>query len=397
MKKFTDYNFHMHTEIVFGKDAETKVAELVIKYGGSKVMMIYGGGSIKKTGLYDSVVNAFSQAKIPIVEFGGVMPNPRRSFVDKGLKIAEDEKVDFFLGIGGASALDTTKAIALGAANDGNYWQFYKGTAPFQMAPVGAIPTISAAGSETSGSSVLVDDIETKRKTSVMSPVARPVFAIMNPELTYSVPLFLKGAGVADILSHVFMRYFIDADSYLGDQYCEGTMRTVVKYGPIACNDPTDYEAHAEIMLAGTFAHNDLLNVGRYTKNRGGDHGLERQISGYYDTIHGAGIAVVMPALLQYIVNHGNDAQVARVARLGVKVFDAEPEMADIKATANEGIRRLRSWLSSLGMPLTLKELGIPKTELAAVIDRCSEGGVMPGYFPLDSVAVTEIFTSIVE
>jgi len=228
--------------------------------------------------------------------------------------------------------------------------------------------------------------------------VARPVFALMNPELTYSVPDYQKAAGIIDIISHVFMRYFSDADCYLGDQFCESTMRTVVKYGPVACARPTDYEAHAEIMLAATFAHNDILNTGRYTKNRGGEHALERQLSGHYDTPHGAGLAVVMPAWLQFIAEHGSDKQTARVAQFGTEVFGVEPE-EDIRRTANEGLRRFRGWIDSIGMPLTLSELGIPRGDLGDVIDRCLGdygSGVVTGYLPLDRKAVTEIFTSIV-
>ena len=397
MKKFTDFNFSMCTEIVFGIGAEKKVAGLIRKYGGTKVMFVYGGGSIKKSGLYDTVVNELGSAGITFIELGGVQPNPRRSYAENGLRIAQDEKVDFLLGVGGGSAIDTAKAIALGLAHDGEYWKFFKGVEPLKMAPVGAITTISAAGSETSGASVLVDDVETNRKFGFIYPAVRPIFAIMNPELIYSVPPYQKGAGVADIFSHICMRYFIDADCYLGDQFCEGAMRAVVKYGPIVCASSMNYEAHAEIMLAAAFCQNDLLNLGRYTKNRGGEHALERQLSGHYDTVHGAGLAVIMPAWLQYIVNHGNEAQAARVARFGVKVFDVDPDMADIRDTANEGLRRFRSWIKTIGMPLTLKELGIPKEDLSDLIDRCvnDNGGTLPGFMPLAHNAVAEIFTSI--
>jgi len=399
MKNFTEYNFDMRTEIVFGKGVEAQVGELVRKHGGTKVMLVYGGGSIKKIGLYDTVINALKSANISIVELSGVQPNPRRSLVDEGLKIALKENVDFVLAIGGGSSIDTAKALALGLANGEDYWKFYKGEVPLKLAPMGAIPTISAAGSETSGSTVIVDDIETKRKYGIMFPVIRPAFAILNPELTYSVSPYQTGVGAVDIFSHAVMRYFIDADCYLGDQYCEATMRTVVKYGPIACNNPNDYESHAELMLASVFSHNDLLNLGRYTKNRGGEHGMERQISGVYDTPHGAGLAVVMPAWLQYIANNGSDAQVARVAQFGVKVFGADPDMANIKDVADDGLRRFRDWIKSVGMPLTLKELGIPKSDLESIVNNHVGGpdGVVPGFMPINHKAATEIFSSVLE
>jgi alcohol dehydrogenase YqhD (iron-dependent ADH family) len=318
--------------------------------------------------------------------------------VDKGLKLAQDEKVDFLLAVGGGSAIDTAKAIALALANNGEYWKFYNGTPVEKIAPIGTIHTISAAGSETSGSTVLVDDTGTGRKQGTMWPTCRPVFAIMNPELTYTVSPYQTGAGAADILAHTVMRYFIGSASRLGDEYAEGTMRTVVKYAPIALARPDDYEARAELMLAGSFSHNDLTGIGR-SGPKGGEHGLESQLSGHYDTAHGAGLAAVMPAWLQYIADHGTAEQAARVAQFGVKVFGVDPDLADIKATADEGLERFRAWIRSIGMPLTLKELGIPRADLPEVIRRCLDvwNGVVTGYMDLDKVAVTAIFTSIIE
>lgn len=398
MKEFTNFSFHMYTDILFGKGTEKETGAMVKKYGGSKVMMVYGGGSIKKIGLYDTVVKSLNDAGIPFVELGGVKPNPRRSLVDKGLEMAHTEGVDFFLAVGGGSSIDTAKAIALGLANDDNYWQFFQGVEPKKMAPVGTIHTIAAAGSETSTSSVLLDDVDTHKKYGFMWPVCRPAFAIMNPELTYSVSPFQTGAGTADIFAHTYMRYFNGAASYLGDQYCEGTLRTVVKYGPIAYQNPNDYEARAELMLAGSFSHNDLTSIGRRSGPRGGEHGLETQLSGRYDTAHGAGLAVVMPGLLQYFVNHGNADQIARVAQFGKNVFGVAEGGSDT-AIANEGIVRFRAWLKSIGMPITLKELGIPTEDLQKVIDdcNCNADGILVGYMDLDKGAVAEIFTSVVE
>jgi alcohol dehydrogenase YqhD (iron-dependent ADH family) len=398
MKHFTNFSLRMYTDILFGKNTEIETAGMIRKHGGTKVMLVYGGGSIKKSGLYDRVVKSLNEGGIPFVELGGVQPNPRRSLVERGIKCARDGGVDFLLGVGGGSAIDTAKAIALAIANDGEYWKFYNGTPALKMAPVGTIHTIAAAGSETSRSSVLVDDIESGRKQGFMWEPCRPVFAIMNPELTYSVSPYQTGAGSADILAHTVSRYFINASSRLGDEFCEGLMRTVVKYAPLAVADPENYEARAELMLAGSFSHNDITGIGR-SGDRGGEHGLEAQLSGHYDTAHGAGLAAVMPAWLQYIADHGNPAQVARVAQFGVKVFGAGPDMADIKAVADEGLRLFRGWIKSIGMPLTLKELGIPQEDLPRIIRRCldSNGGTVKGYTELDSAAVTAIFTSIVE
>ena len=398
MKQFTNFSFHMYTDIVFGKHTEAQAGDLVKKHGGKKVLLIYGGGSIKRSGLYDTVAKSLKDGGIHFAELGGVRPNPLRSLVDQGYKQALAENVDFLLGVGGGSAIDTAKGIALALANGGNYWQFYNGVPAEKMAPVGVVPTIAAAGSETSRSSVLVDDTTRQKKGFMWAP-CRPVFAIMNPELTYTVSEYQTGAGAADIFAHTVSRYFTAAASALGDEYAEATMRTVVKYGPKALACPDDYEARAELMLAASFSHNDITGIGRDAA-RGGEHGLESQLSGYYNTAHGAGLAAVMPAWLQYIADRGDADQVARIARFGVKVFGADPDLFDIKATADDGLRRFRAWIKSIGMPLALRDLGAPKSDLDAIIERCLanfNGGPVPGYMPLDKDAVTAIFTSIVE
>jgi alcohol dehydrogenase YqhD (iron-dependent ADH family) len=220
----------------------------------------------------------------------------------------------------------------------------------------------------------------------------------MNPELTYTVNAWQTGAGTADIFAHTLMRYFMKGASTLADEFGEGVLRTVVKFGPIALANPADYEARAELMMTGAYSHNDVTSIGR-TGPMAGEHALEEQLSGHYDTTHGAGLAVVMPPMLQYFVNHGNAEQIARVAQFGIKVFGVLADLADIKTAANEGINRFRSWLKALGMPLTLKELGIPKKDLDAVIDRClkSNGGIIHGYLDMDKKAITEIFSSVVE
>ncbi|GHV11588.1 NADH-dependent alcohol dehydrogenase [Spirochaetia bacterium] len=399
MKNFVNFAFQMYTEIVFGKGTEAEAGNLIRKYGGSKVLLVYGGGSIKKSGLYDRVVKTLKDSGLSFAELGGVQANPRRSLVDKGIKIARDEKVDFLLAVGGGSAIDTAKAIGLALANDGEYWKFYNGTPAEKMAPVGTIHTIAAAGSETSNSTVLVDDVTPGgRKQGLGWPPCRPVFAIMNPELTYSVSAYQTAAGSSDILAHTVSRYFILAASHLGDEYAEGTMRTVVKYAPIAIAKPDDYEARAELMLAGSFSHNDVTGIGR-SGPKGGEHALVTQLSGYYDTAHGADLAMIMPAWLQYIADHGSPEHLARIAQFGVKVFGAHPDMADIKATANEGLYHFRTWVKSIGMPLTLKEHGISAGDLQAVIRRCldSQKGTVKGFMDLGEEAVTAIYSSIVE
>jgi alcohol dehydrogenase YqhD (iron-dependent ADH family) len=397
MKDFTNFNFHMYTENVFGKGTENQAGELVKKYGGSKVMIVYGGGSVKKSGLYDRVVASLDKAGLKYVDFGGVKANPTRSFAYKGIELAKKEGIDFVLGVGGASSIDTGKAIALAMVYEGDVWDFYCGKKlPVKMMSVGTIHTISAAGSENSGSTVLVDDIGDRKKYGTMFPdVARPVFAIMNPELTYTVPAYQKGAGAADMFAHTLERYLQRKFCSLADQFAYAVLRNVVEYAKTAIDNPTDYESHAELMLTGAFAHNDVTSLGR---SGGGFtvHGLEINLSGRFDTTHGAGIGLVMPPWLTYIVNHGSLEDVMRVAQLAVHVFGVVADMEDPKRVALEGIQRLREWLHSIGMPLTLSEIGVSDTpENIAKYARANAEGVMTGFIDLDKKAVTEIFASI--
>ena len=398
MKTFSNFSLYLYTDILFGKDTEKEAGKLIRKHKGERVMVVYGGGSVKKSGLLDRVIKALKDEGLYFVEFGGVQPNPRRSLVEKGLKIAQDEKIDFMLGLGGGSAIDTAKAIALALANNGEYWKFYTGTPAEKMIPTGTIHTLSAAGSETSRSSVLVDDMETGRKLGFMWDPCRPVFAIMNPELTYSVSPYQTGVGASDTVAHTVSRYFVKGNpiSHIGDEFAEGLIRAVVKYAPIAVAKPDDYEARAELMMAASFSHNDLTWIGR-SGVRGGEHPLEHQLSGHYDTAHGAGLSVVMPAWLQYIVDNGGPEQVARVAQFGVSVFGVRADMADIKATANAGLDAFRAWIHSIGMPLTLTELGIPKAEHSNVIKLTVDAnkGNIIGIVDLDEKAISAILASV--
>jgi len=395
MKHFTNFNFYPYTDILFGRETEKEAGKMIRKHGGKRVLVIYGGGSAKKSGLFDVVAKAIKDEGLYCAEFGGVQPNPRRSLVEKGIKAARDEKADFLLALGGGSAIDTAKAIALALANDGEYWKFFGSLPPEKMAPVGTIHTITGSGSETSRSVVIVDDLDTGRKQSVNSDCCRSVFAIMNPELTYSVPAYQTGAGAADTIAHTVGKYFTKDDpaSSLGDEFAEALMRVVVKFAPVAIAKPDDYEARAELMMAASFAHNELISIGRSGK-RGGEHPLEHQLSGHYDTVHGAGLAVVMPAWLQYIADNGTEAQVGRIAQFGANVFAAGAGTA--KATANAGLYAFRAWLRSIGMPLTLAELGIPKADLDAVIKRAVDAnkGKIAGYIDLDEKAIRDIFSS---
>ncbi len=389
MKKFTGFNLNMYTEIVFGRETEKQAAALVRKHGGTKVMLVYGGGSIKRSGLYDTVTAALRADGMPFVELGGVKPNPLRSYVNKGLELARKEHVDFVLGVGGGSTIDTAKAIAIGLAYDCDIWDFYSRKAvPQKMCKVGTINTISAAGSEMSGSTVLVDDIDGTYKKAIMYPnVLRPSFAIMNPELTYTVSAYQTAAGAADMFSHTFERFFWEGSCYLGDQFAAGVMRTIIKYTPTAIAKPDDYEARAELMLAAAFSHNDITNVGRSMQGLQ-VHGLESYISGAYDTAHGAGLAMVMPAWLEYVAQNGGAERAARVAELARLVFDVDN--ADDKAAAREGVK-------SIGMPLCLADMNIPAEDIPEIVKNCrsNEEGILTGFLDLDKKAVEAIFRTL--
>jgi alcohol dehydrogenase YqhD (iron-dependent ADH family) len=400
MKNFTNFTFHMTTEIVFGKDTELQTADLVKKYGGTKVLIVTDAGDfIKKSGLFDKAVATLDAAGIPYVELPGVQPNPRRSLVYKGIELAKAEKVDFLFAIGGGSTLDTAKAIGIGMEYDGDFWDFYDGKAePEKTMPLGVIITMAATGSETSTSSVILDDIDSHTKTGSRPP--RPVFAIMNPEITYTLPPFQTGAGAADILAHAFDSYFTYGDSYLGDKFSESAMCAAVKYGPLALKNPTDYEARAELMLTSSFSHNDTCRIGRQRlPMSGGGHNLERNLSGFYDTAHGAGLAVMMPALLQYLLEN-DETTVDKIAQFGNRVFAVEADAKNPKEVAQEGVKRFRAWMTELGMPATISEL-IGKELTDEEIDklvgavRYNPEGLMIGFGHLTRDDVRKMYESV--
>lgn len=396
MKQFSNFNLHMYTEIVFGKGTEAQAGALVKKHGGSKVLLVYGSGSIKRTGLYDRVELSLREAGIGFAELGGVQANPRRTLVDRGVAIAHENGVDFILAVGGGSVIDTAKAIGYALAYEGDWWDLYCGKSqPKTKTPVGSILTITAAGSETSTNSVIVDDVETYIKRSCASAFGRPEFAILNPELTYSVSPYQTGVGSTDVFAHTLERYFFLDDCSLGDEFAEGLMRNVVKYGPVAYNEPENYEARSELMLAGTFSHNDITGIG-HAGLRGGPHGLETHISGHFDSAHGAGLAVIMPAWLRLVANSG-EQQCARVAKLAITVFGVSPDLADLKAVAYEGIERFKAWLVRNGMPLTLRELGNSTEDIETIarITPVNKDGVVAGYLNIPKSELCSFYRSL--
>lgn len=354
-----NFTFYSPTYFVFGKSTESEAGHYVSRFGGSKVLIHYGGGSVKRTGLLDRVKSSLDAANIPHVELGGVMPNPRSGLVYEGIDLCRKEGVDFILAVGGGSTIDSSKAIAAGVKYDGDFWDFYsKGISITEALPVGTILTIAAAGSEGSGDSVITyEDGMLKRGAS--GEAIRPVFSILNPELTFTLPADQTAYGIADIMAHLFERYFTNTkDVEVTDRLIEGLLLAMIKESPKVIKNPEDYEARANIMWAGMVAHNNICGVGR--EQDWASHGIEHELSALYDVAHGAGLAVIFPAWMKYVMNH----DVNRFAQVAVRVWGCNMDFANPEVTALEGIKRLEEFWKSLGLPLTFDDLGAKEEDI---------------------------------
>ena len=298
--------------------------------------MVYGGGSIKRNGAYDDVAASLRAAGIPWVELGGVQPNPRSGKVYEGIDLCRREGVDFILAVGGGSAIDTAKAIGVGVPYDGDFWDFYSKKAAEQTVPVGVVLTLSATGSEASDSSVITLEGENLKWGNIKSDIYRPVFAVMNPRYTCSLPAYQTASGATDMLSHIMERYFTPTEHVdVTDRLCEGLMKTILTAAPKALADPGDYNARADLMWAGMLAHNNLCGVGR--RQDWASHQIEHELSALYDCAHGAGLAVVTPAWMTYVM----DRDIARFAQFAVRVFGCEMDFRQPENTARAGVERL--------------------------------------------------------
>jgi alcohol dehydrogenase len=371
-----DFVFQNTTKIIFGRGAEAKVGAEA-KAFASKVLLVYGGGSVKKTGLFDRITASLKEAGLSFVELGGVAPNPRLSLVREGIVLCRKEKAGLVLAIGGGSAIDSAKAIAMGVPHSGDVWDFFAGKAELKEAlPVGTVLTIPAAGSEASTASVIMNE-EGMLKRGFNSPIIYPRFSILNPELAFTLPKAQVANGVADIMSHLFERYFTNSRPVeLTDRLIEATLRTVIEAAPRVLRKADDYDAWAEIMWSGTIAHNNLLNTGRV--GDWGSHDLEHELSAAYDIAHGAGLAIVFPAWMKYVYKH----DIARFAQIAVRIWGIDQDFFDAERTALAGISRLESFWSSLGLAVRLSGLGIGTERLSEMADKCSSKGTkMVGNF----------------
>lgn len=383
-----NFNFYSPTEFVFGKDRENECGTYVKKFGGTKVLIHYGSGSAVKSGLLDRVKKSLDKENINYVELGGVQPNPRDTKIYEGIEICKKEKIDFILSVGGGSCIDSSKGIAIGALYDGDFWDFYgTGKTVERALPIGTVLTIAAAGSEGSGGSVVTKE-EGMLKRDTGSDLIRPRFSILNPELTCTLPAYQTACGATDIMAHVFERYFTNTKEVeITDRLCEAVLLTMIKETPRVIADPDNYEARANIMWAGTVAHNDIVGVGR--SQDWNSHGIEHELSGLYDCAHGAGLAVVMPAWMEFVVRH----DVMRFAQMAVRVFGCEMNFENPEETALQGIREFRKFLHSIGMPINFTELGAKEEDIPLLVEKQGVKGKTGGFVELAPDDIKEILT----
>ena len=361
-----NFTFYSPARIVFGRDTQKKIGELIKPYA-KKVLLHYGGGSIKKTGLYDQVVKSLNDSAISFVELGGVVPNPRLSLAHEGIALCKREQVDLILAVGGGSVIDSAKAIAMGVYYEGDVWDIYENSLPIIKAlPLAIVLTIPAAGSESSGDTVITNE-EKGRKVGFGSPHLRPLISVMNPELFFTLPKNQIANGVADMMSHVFERYFTNTTHVdLTDALAEATLRTIINNAPKLMKDPQNYDAWAEIGFAGTVAHNSLLGMGR--EEDWACHDMEHELSAAYDVAHGAGLAVLTPSWMRYVRKDNMDMFV----QFAVNVMRVDKGLRDKEDLVEEGILRLQAFYRRMGLSQTLKELGIDGARLTEMAQKAT-------------------------
>ena len=373
LKRMKDFNFYAPTRVVFGRSSEEQLPSLIRQFGGSKVLIHYGGGSVRRYGLLDKVEQMLHEADIPFVELGGVVPNPLLSKVKEGIGLCCREEVDFILAVGGGSVIDSAKAIAYGVPYEGDVWDFWDGKAvPKACLPVGVMLTIPAAGSEMSNSCVITKD-EGMLKRGVNSDLCRCRFAIMNPERTFTLPPYQTAAGATDIMMHTMERYFSKyEDMTLTDALSEALLRTVKDAVFAVLKNPEDYRNRAQIMWASSLSHNDLTECG--TEKDFACHKLEHELSGLFGVTHGAGLAALWGSWARYVL----DRHVSRFVQFAVNVMGVPNDFSDPKATAMKGIEAIERFYKAIGMPTSIPELiGRQATddEIKELVAKCSRDG----------------------
>ena len=383
-----DFSFYSPTEFVFGRNTEAKTGQLAQQYGAKKVMIVYGGGSAVKSGLIGRIQASLNEVGIPYVEMSGVRPNPTDDKVREGIALVKENGVDFLLAVGGGSVIDTAKSIACAIDYDGDFWDFYIGKAKIKSAlPVGVVLTIPAAGSEGSGNAVITNTT-TKQKLGIKEPMLlRPKFAVMNPELTMTLPAWHTASGICDMIVHILERYFSNTENVeISDRLCEGVIIAIINEARKVMQNPQDYDARANIMWSGTIAHNGTCGVGREEDWAG--HQIEHEISALYDVTHGAGLAVVTPAYMLFMAKHNP----ARIQQFAKRVFGVED--------AVEGVELFKKFLhDDMKLPVTLRELlpNLSAEEIKAAIPQFvanlhkNKGEKFGTFYPITPEVTTEI------
>lgn len=383
-----DFNYYTPTRYLFGRGVESQTGDLTRWMGVNRVLLVYGGGSVVRSGLLDRVKASLDASGIEYLELGGIQPNPTDDRVYEGIDVCRRENLTGLVAVGGGSAIDTAKAIACGVPYEGDFWDFYAGKKIVEEAlPVGVVLTIPAAGSEGSGNSVITK-LDGLHKISLRTDSAlRPKFAVMNPELTFTLPPYQTASGIADMMAHIFERYFTNTpETEITDRVAEGVLKAIITEAPRVMAEPENYDARANIMWCGTLAHNGICGTGR--QEDWVSHFMEHELSAVYGVTHGAGLAVITPAWMTFMATH-NPSKGAQFARRVMDVVNDDDTLA-----ALEGIARLKAFYASLGLPITLAQLGIENPDFDLLVKKLHEnkGEVIGGYYRLTAIETRKIY-----
>ncbi|MCH5242103.1 MAG: iron-containing alcohol dehydrogenase [Muribaculaceae bacterium] len=383
-----DFKYYTPTRYIFGRNAQKNSGKLTSELLGSKILLVFGQGSAKKSGLLEEVENSLKEHDIKFYEFGGIKPNPTDGPVRIGIELCKTEGITGILALGGGSVIDTAKAIAAGSLYDGDFWDFYCGKAvPQKALPIGVILTIPAAGSEGSGNSVITKEDGLVKVSIRTEYVLRPLFALMNPELTYSLPPYQTACGIVDMMAHILERYFTPTEGMeVSDGISEGLLKAIMKEAAVVMVTPDNYDARANIMWAGTLAHNGICGCGK--QEDWASHGLEHEISALYDVAHGAGLAVILLAYMRFMLEHRPERVVMFSSHVLEITGDNDIEIGE------KGIDKLEKFFKSIGMPVTFSELGIKNPDIDLLVKKVhqNKGDVFGAYYPITSQVSREIY-----
>ncbi|BDR71530.1 NADH-dependent alcohol dehydrogenase [Clostridium tetani] len=381
-----NFNYSIPTKIFFGKGQIEILGKEIKKYG-NKVLIVYGGGSIKKNGVYDEIVNIFKDNNINFWELSGVEPNPRITTVRKGIKMCKENDIDFILAVGGGSSIDCSKVIAAGYYYKGDPWDIVLDSSKIENAiSLGTILTLSATGSEMNAGAVITN-LETNEKLGTHHPSMAPKFSILDPSYTFTVPAKHTAAGIADIMSHTFENYFSKTkEAYLQNRMAESILKTCIEYGKVAMEEPENYEARANLMWASSLAINGILSYGKETK--WSVHPIEHELSAFYDITHGIGLAILTPYWMEYVLD---DSTLDNFVEYGISVWNINNK-EDKYNIANKAIEKTREYFTSLGIPSTLKEVGIEEEKLVEMAKAATRRGDVGGFRPLKEEDVLKIY-----